>query len=90
MKSPFDIVRAGLAASSANIAAARANLDAAEAQQTFALEMLAALDPDEEPGAPCKHEDKQEMGTLTNPDRWRCNKCGYYFDGAATGNPTEE
>lgn len=92
MKTPFDICRAALAQSQANMAAARANLDAAESAQNFALEMLAALEPDEAgPGTECKHEDKDNMGTLANPDRWRCRTCGYYHDGAAEpGNHTEE
>jgi hypothetical protein len=87
MKSPLDIVRAAMEASRANLAAARANLDAAEASQALGMEMLAALEP-EDGGGPCRHENRQEMGTLNNPDRWRCLDCGHYHDGSAESGTT--
>lgn len=75
MKNPLDLVYAALHQATTNIAAARANLDAAEAAQSFGRELLAALEPDD--SGPCRHEDREEMGTLDQPDRWRCRTCGF-------------
>lgn len=74
MKNPLDLVYAAVNQATANIAAARASLDAAEAAQSFAREMLGALEPDD---GRCSHEDREDMRTLDQPDRWRCRTCGF-------------